>query len=124
MLNNTDVLIEKAIDNWSYELLDNFLDKENLSEQHLFLMYKLGSYGFFLENPDCIDRLSSFLELASKDLHDFMLSCLKQKDINENFLLGKHKNSYISFLSSHLELFNPTARIRFFAKTPLLCNHS
>ncbi|ECR2309153.1 sugar transferase, partial [Campylobacter jejuni] len=72
MLNNADILVKKAIDNWSYELLDNFLNNENLSDEHLLLMYKLGRYNFFLENIDYIDRLSSFLNTDSKDLYDFM----------------------------------------------------
>ncbi len=42
MLNNADILVKKAIDNWSYEFLDNFLNNENLSDEHLLLMYKLG----------------------------------------------------------------------------------
>lgn len=67
MLNNADILVKKAIDNWSYEFLDNFLNNENLSDEHLLLMYKLGRYNFFLENIDYIDRLSSFLNTDSKD---------------------------------------------------------
>ncbi len=47
MLNNADILVKKAIDNWSYEFLDNFLNNENLSDEHLLLMYKLGRYNFF-----------------------------------------------------------------------------
>ncbi|EAJ5510621.1 sugar transferase, partial [Campylobacter jejuni] len=70
MLNNADILVKKAIDNWSYEFLDNFLNNENLSDEHLLLMYKLGRYNFFLENIDYIDRLSSFLNTDSKDLYD------------------------------------------------------
>lgn len=73
MLNNADILIKKAIDNWSYEFLDNFLNNENLSDEHLLLMYKLGRYNFFLENIDYIDRLSSFLNTDSKDLYDLSL---------------------------------------------------
>ncbi|EDP2686991.1 sugar transferase, partial [Campylobacter jejuni] len=67
-----NILIEKAIDNWSYEFLDIFLNNENLSDEHLLLMYKLGRYNFFLENIDYIDRLSSFLNTDSKDLYDFI----------------------------------------------------
>ncbi|EFV4334184.1 sugar transferase, partial [Campylobacter jejuni] len=67
-----NILIEKAVDNWSYEFLDNFLNNENLSDEHLLLMYKLGRYNFFLENIDYIDRLSSFLNTDSKDLYDFI----------------------------------------------------
>ncbi|MFY4734364.1 hypothetical protein [Campylobacter jejuni] len=104
MLNNADILVEKAIDNWSYEFLDNFLNNENLSDEHLLLMYKLGRYNFFLENIDYIDRLSSFLNTDSKDLYDFIRICLKDKTVNENFLLGNYKNSYMSFLSSHLDV--------------------
>ncbi|EAL3758610.1 sugar transferase, partial [Campylobacter jejuni] len=74
MLNNADILVKKAIDNWSYEFLDNFLNNENLSDEHLLLMYKLGRYNFFLENIDYIDRLSSFLNTDSKDLYDFILT--------------------------------------------------
>ncbi|EAH7262177.1 sugar transferase, partial [Campylobacter jejuni] len=76
MLNNADILVKKAIDNWSYEFLDNFLNNENLSDEHLLLMYKLGRYNFFLENIDYIDRLSSFLNTDSKDLYDFIHTCL------------------------------------------------
>ncbi|EAI0742776.1 sugar transferase, partial [Campylobacter jejuni] len=75
MLNNADILVKKAIDNWSYEFLDNFLNNENLSDEHLLLMYKLGRYNFFLENIDYIDRLSSFLNTDSKDLYDFIHTC-------------------------------------------------
>ncbi|EAK7751851.1 TPA: sugar transferase [Campylobacter jejuni] len=99
-----NILIEKAIDNWSYEFLDIFLNNENLSDEHLLLMYKLGRYNFFLENIDYIDRLSSFLNTDSKDLYDFIHTCLKDKTVNENFLIGNYKNSYMSFLSSHLDV--------------------
>ncbi|HDZ5150819.1 TPA: hypothetical protein RTH31_001830, partial [Campylobacter jejuni] len=58
MLNNMDILVKKAIDNWSYEFLDRFLDKKDLSNEHLILMYKLGRYDFFLQNLDYIDRLA------------------------------------------------------------------
>lgn len=35
-----------------------------------------------------------------------MSLCLKQKSINENFLSGKYKTSYIGFLSSRLDIIN------------------
>lgn len=35
-----------------------------------------------------------------------MFLCLKQPSINEKFLSSKYKNSYISFLSSHLYIIN------------------
>ncbi|HDZ4939845.1 TPA: sugar transferase, partial [Campylobacter jejuni] len=98
MLNNMDILVKKAIDNWSYEFLDRFLDKKDLSNEHLILMYKLGRYDFFLQNLDYIDRLALLLDTNSNDLYDFMHICLKDKTVNENFLLGKFKNSYMSFL--------------------------
>lgn len=104
MLNNADILFKKAIDNWSYEFLDRFLDKKDLSNEHLILIYKLGRYDFFLQNLDYIDRLASLLDTNSNDLYDFMHICLKDKTVNENFLLGNYKNSYISFLSSHLDI--------------------
>ncbi|HDZ4994596.1 TPA: sugar transferase [Campylobacter jejuni] len=106
MLNNMDILVKKAIDNWSYEFLDRFLDKKDLSNEHLILMYKLGRYDFFLQNLDYIDRLALLLDTNSNDLYDFMHICLKDKTVNENFLLGKFKNSYMSFLSSHLDIIN------------------
>lgn len=106
MLKNIDILVKKVIDNWSYEFLDNFLIKEKLSDEHLLLLYKLGRYNFFLENFNHIDRLSLLLDITSKELQDFMFLCLKQTSINENFLSSKYKNSYISFLSSHLYIIN------------------
>lgn len=101
-----NILIEKAVDNWSYEFIDKFLNKENLSDEHLLLIYKLGRYDFLLQNFAYINKLSLFLGIDSKDLHDFMSLCLKQKAINEKFLSGKYKVSYIGFLSSHLDIIN------------------
>ncbi|ELD9065908.1 sugar transferase, partial [Campylobacter jejuni] len=93
-------------DNWSYEFIDKFLNKENLSDEYLLLVYKLGKYDFLLQNFDYINKLSLFLGIDSKDLYDFMSLCLKQKSINENFLSGKYKTSYIGFLSSRLDIIN------------------
>ncbi|HEC1890306.1 sugar transferase [Campylobacter sp. US18a] len=106
MLNNMDILVKKAIDNWSYEFLDRFLDKKDLSNEHLILIYKLGRYDFFLQNLDYVDQLASLLDMNSNDLYNFMHICLKDKTVNENFLLGNYKNSYMSFLSSRLDLIN------------------
>ncbi|EOG3970892.1 hypothetical protein ACLBTC_001721 [Campylobacter jejuni] len=105
-INNVDSLVKKAIDNWSYEFIDKFLNKENLSDEYLLLVYKLGKYDFLLQNFDYINKLSLFLGIDSKDLYDFMSLCLKQKSINENFLSGKYKTSYIGFLSSRLDIIN------------------
>ncbi|EOI1146786.1 sugar transferase, partial [Campylobacter jejuni] len=63
-------------------------------------------YDFLLQNFDYINKLSLFLGIDSKDLYDFMSLCLKQKSINENFLSGKYKTSYIGFLSSRLDIIN------------------
>lgn len=46
-INNVDSLVKKAIDNWSYEFIDKFLNKENLSDEYLLLVYKLGKYDFY-----------------------------------------------------------------------------
>ncbi|ECP6146499.1 sugar transferase [Campylobacter jejuni] len=105
-MSNVDILTKRIIDNWSYEFLDNFLIKEKLSDEHLLLLYKLGRYDFFLENFNHINRLSLLLDITSKELQDFMSLCLKQTSINENFLSSKYKNSYMSFLSSHLYIIN------------------
>ncbi|EIM2285534.1 hypothetical protein LMV45_001725, partial [Campylobacter jejuni] len=45
-----NILIEKAVDNWSYEFIDKILNKENLSDEHLLLIYKLGQYDFYCKN--------------------------------------------------------------------------
>ncbi|EOT0712440.1 hypothetical protein ACNP0E_001745 [Campylobacter jejuni] len=99
-----NILIEKAVDNWSYEFIDKILNKENLSDEHLLLIYKLGQYDFYCKNFDYINKLSFLLDVDSKDLYDFMSCCLKEKIINESFLFGKYKISYIGFLSYHLNI--------------------
>ncbi|MBX1811488.1 sugar transferase, partial [Campylobacter jejuni] len=80
------------------------LNKENLSDEHLLLIYKLGQYDFYCKNFDYINKLSFLLDVDSKDLYDFMSCCLKEKIINESFLFGKYKISYIGFLSYHLNI--------------------
>ncbi|EAL9161381.1 sugar transferase, partial [Campylobacter jejuni] len=67
-----NILIEKAVDNWSYEFIDKILNKENLSDEHLLLIYKLGQYDFYCKNFDYINKLSFLLDVDSKDLYDFM----------------------------------------------------
>ncbi|EAH5696437.1 TPA: sugar transferase, partial [Campylobacter jejuni] len=73
-----NILIEKAVDNWSYEFIDKILNKENLSDEHLLLIYKLGQYDFYCKNFDYINKLSFLLDVDSKDLYDFMSCCLKE----------------------------------------------
>ncbi|EOJ0397774.1 sugar transferase, partial [Campylobacter jejuni] len=70
-----NILIEKAVDNWSYEFIDKILNKENLSDEYLLLIYKLGQYDFYCKNFDYINKLSFLLDVDSKDLYDFMSCC-------------------------------------------------
>ncbi|EIZ0998506.1 sugar transferase, partial [Campylobacter coli] len=101
MLIHPNILTERVLDNWDFNLFDNLLHENQATDEHLMLIYKLGKYNNLLVNSNYMRRLSVCLKTNILELENFMNTCIKSNHINENFLTGQHKFSYINFLSSN-----------------------
>lgn len=91
-------------DTWEFDCINDLLEDGDIYDKKLLFWYELGFYEKIISQDKYIYDLALVLNINYIELKEYIKACLDGKEIQEVFLLNKHKFSYISYICNQKKM--------------------